>query len=446
MNRLAIILIASVLCIGFIVLIFSFQFLLNIPAPSQETQRLLSTLSPEQQQAYLAQQYEILRTRQAGELKTTQQAFLWSFVWRVIWIGSLIAVMTVSGVVIVRKSRYQATTTMTEPDGRSLTTRIPIIPETQQERIMLASAQVARNLALAQGDVNEQTQRMMQAIGHTVKDLSAALPRQSKMLSLSHDEPLALDSGGQSHVPPLATLLDDGTLAPGKPLIMGFSQGDPQYSLLNALKTLAVTGWQGSGKTVSIAYLVATAVLAYAGNILCIILDPHQRHEEGLSSYLAPLQQQGLIDIPNLFYWGKIWTDLNDRLDRRLRGEEPSSPHVLVVADEMGNLLRRDTNNLMVKFLDRATEETRKTEMTLVGCSHKWTARHFSGHADIRRCMNSLLIHRTKPSNAEMLLEDMDKSVKKQLKAISQPGEGLFVRDYGEPVHIRMPFTRKEDM
>ena len=99
---------------------------------------------------------------------------------------------------------------------------------------------------------------------------------------------------------------------------------------------------------------------------------------------------------------------------------------------------------MLLAFLERCTEETRKANMTFIGSSPKWTARHFNGRADIRRCMNAVLIHKTKPSQADLLMEDAEH--KRLVRELEQPGEAVFATDYSEPLRVAMPLCTREDM
>ena len=136
--------------------------------------------------------------------------------------------------------------------------------------------------------------------------------------------------------------------------------------------------------------------------------------------------------------------ELNQILDRRLNGQEACTPEILLVIDELARLTRMECFDVLINFLERCTEETRKANMTFIGGSHSWTARHFNGRADIRRCINSLLIHKTKPSQAELLLEDThDKQLVKQLQ---HPGDAILATDYGMPTVITLPLCTLADM
>lgn len=246
-----------------------------------------------------------------------------------------------------------------------------------------------------------------------------------------------------STVPPtFAELLTRGLIAPGKPMILGYSQGQPQFRSLSDLKSLAIAGWQGSGKTLSTAYIIASSVLAQG--VYAYVVDPHKNHEEGLYTLIKPLEKTGHVKVINPFDTPALIQNLSNILDRRLMGKEPSTPGILLVIDELARLAKIECFDELVIFLERCTEETRKANMTFIGGSHKWTARHFKGRADIRGCMNSMLIHKTKPSQADLLLEDShDKNLVKQ---IQHPGEAILVTDFDTPILVSMPLCTRDDM
>ncbi len=55
-----------------------------------------------------------------------------------------------------------------------------------------------------------------------------------------------------------------------------------------------------------------------------------------------------------------------------------------------------------------------------------------------------MLIHKTKPSQADLLLEDPhDKQLVKQLQ---RPGEAILVTDYAPPILISIPLCTRSDM
>jgi AraC-like DNA-binding protein len=188
--------------------------------------------------------------------------------------------------------------------------------------------------------------------------------------------------------------------------------------------------------------MVASSILAYG--VHAYIVDPHKHHRESLYALIKPLESTGHVTVINPFDTPALLDDLNRILDRRLSGQEASDSGILLVIDELARLAKMDCFDVLVAFLERCTEETRKANMTFIGGSPKWTARHFKGRADIRGCMNSMLIHKTKPSQAELLIEDAhDKNLVKHLQ---RPGEAILVTDYEAPTLVSIPFCTQKDM
>lgn len=310
---------------------------------------------------------------------------------------------------------------------------------------------IAVNLSLAEIEAStssshEKAYRISRQMIEDISDYTRAIAGKRGILALGEghrQESGYIDVPVHSATPPFADLLRNGMVAPGKPLVLGFDrQGQPQHRSLQNLKSLAVAGWQGSGKTLSTGYIVASSVLAYG--VRAYIVDPHKHHPESLSSLLKPLEETGHVMVINPFDTPALIEELNTILDRRLRGEGPGEPGILLVIDEMARLAKMECFDILIKFLERCTEETRKANITFIGGSNKWTARHFKGRADIRGCMNSMLVHKMKPSQADLLLEDaQDKHLVKQLH---HPGEAILATDFDMPTLVTMPVCTRDDM
>lgn len=309
---------------------------------------------------------------------------------------------------------------------------------------------IAVNLSLAEIEASVSTAhdtayRISRQMIEDITEYTRAIAGKRALLA-GHGGKLAIEqlaSAPQTATPTFAQLLNSRTLAPGKPLILGYGQqGQPQHRELRDLKSLAIAGWQGSGKTLSTGYIIASSVLAYGVHIY--VVDPHKHHPESLSALIQPLESTGHVTVINPFDTPHLIYQLNRTLDRRLAGEEPSESGILLVIDEMARLAKMECFDTLITFLERCTEETRKANITFIGGSHKWTARHFKGRADIRGCMNSMLIHKTKPSQADLLLEDShDKNLVKQLR---RPGDAILVTDFDHAMVVALPFCRREDM
>jgi len=309
---------------------------------------------------------------------------------------------------------------------------------------------IAVNLSLAEieasvSTAHENAYRISRQMIADISDYTRALAGKHGRLTVGpgHTDLSHSDVPGVSAAPTFADLLRTGIIAPGKPLVLGYDrQGQPQLRALQDLKSIAIAGWQGSGKTLSTGYIVASSVLAYG--VQAYIVDPHKHHPESLSALLHPLERSGHVTVINPFDTPALLDELNRTLDRRLAGEEASEPGILLVIDELARLAKMDCFDVLIAFLERCTEETRKANITFIGGSHKWTARHFKGRADIRGCMNSMLIHKTKPSQADLLLEDAhDKHL---VKHFQRPGDAILVTDYDSPTVVSMPLCTRKDM
>ena len=308
---------------------------------------------------------------------------------------------------------------------------------------------IAVNLSLAEIQASVSTShdnayRISRQMIEDISNYTRAIAGKRGMLFSGdgQSEPLQTALAAGSTVPTFAELLQQERIGPDKPLIMGFSQGQPQYRVPKDMKSLAVAGWQGSGKTLSMAYIVAASVLAYRMQVY--VIDPHKNHHESLYALLQPLESSGYVSVVNPFDTPRLLKTLHACLDRRLNGQEACTPGILLVIDELARLAKMECFNLLLAFLERCTEETRKANITFIGGSHKWTARHFNGRADIRRCMNSMLIHKTKPSQANLLIEDS--AGKNLVKHIRKPGDAILATDYDEPQLISVPLCTREDM
>ena len=310
---------------------------------------------------------------------------------------------------------------------------------------------IAVNLSLAEiqastSTSHEQAYQISRQMIEDITSYTRAIAGKRGLLapgSPSSNEGRVLPAGA-TRSPTFAELLRTDIMASDTPLILGYDrQGQAQSCSLKDLKSVAIAGWQGSGKTFSMAYIVASIVLAYRTQVY--IIDPHHNHPESLYSLIQPLENTGYVSTVNPFHTPALLRDLNKTLDRRLSGQESCTSGILLVIDELAQLTKNmGCFDVLLAFLERCTEETRKANITFIGSSHKWTARHFNGRADIRGCMNSMLIHKTKPSQADLLLEDT--ANKHLVKQLDHPGEAILAMDYGIPTLVSMPLCTCEDM
>jgi hypothetical protein len=278
-----------------------------------------------------------------------------------------------------------------------------------------------------------------------ISSYTRAIAGERGLLSVSSIYPESHQSATLTRTlsPTFAELLRDGAVSPGKPLILGYDrQGQAQYRSLKDLKTVAIAGLQGSSKTLSTAYIVASSILAHG--VHAYIVDPHKQHDKSLYSFIQPLEHTEYVTVVNPFDTPTLINDLHNTLNRRLAGQEANTPGILLVIDELACLAKMACFNVLLAFLQRCTEEARKANITFIGGSHKWTAHHFHGRVDIRGYINSMLIHKTKPSQADLLLKGTHS--KHLLKQLQQPGDAILRIHGNTPTLISIPLCTLEDM
>jgi hypothetical protein len=246
-------------------------------------------------------------------------------------------------------------------------------------------------------------------------------------------------------VPTFRQLYDAGKVAPGQPLCMGFCQGEPQNRSINEIRSMAVAGAQGSGKTLSIAYLI-TSLLSIEKDSQGFVIDPHHKHHEGLWSYISPLEQTGRLTRVGEFECRERMEWLQDRLDARLNDQEPSTSLIFFVIDELPAIGKIDIfQQSILPVLSRCVSESRKARILFIGAGTRWQASNFGGDASIRQTLSSLWVHKTKPSQAEFLLEDSQD--RKLVKALKSPGQALLATaNSSDPSIVTVPLITKSDI
>lgn len=321
-------------------------------------------------------------------------------------------------------------------------TRIPLRRKDLKDSMRLATAYLSTKEAAALTDNRQEAFQMFVQLAQIARSVNRSLSLQTAASALPVFEPTPIQ------VPSFHELLESAQISPGKPLILGFNDsGQAQCRAPEDIKSMAVAGWQGSGKTLSTAYLVASILYQYPAAEVFVI-DPHRDHPKGLTAIVAPLTASDRLHLIHPVETCHILTELFHVMDDRLAGTEPSEPPIFLVVDELPRLAKSLSNehfDLFIKFLEAATEETRKTNITFIGAGTKWDARNFKNRKDIRAGMPSLLVHKCKPSQADLLLEDSQE--KKLVKALKAPGECLLATSHdADPQIVRMPLITAQDI
>lgn len=362
---------------------------------------------------------------------------------------SFIGVISVLGASVIvlaygcAKAKIQQSSVCTARIGEH--SEIPVhysdLPNFYPIAVNLSLAEIQASICNSHENAYQMSRQMIEDITSYTRAIAGKRGLWSVAAFSSHEHAPGL--GGAAWSTQVAGLLKKGVLGRGKPIFLGYDQqGQMQYRTLSELKTLAVAGWQGSGKTRSLAYLVASSVLA--DNTRAYVIEPHPHQPESLSSLLQPLVHTSRVSIINPFHTPKLLRELHTTLKRRISGEDHANESILLVIDEFAGLAGMGYFNLLLAFLKQCAEETGQAKMAFIGSSEKWTTRHFHGREDIRNYMRSMLIHKTKSSQTELLLEDaQDKLLVKQLH---HPGEALLMTADHTPTVVSLPICTADDI
>jgi hypothetical protein len=241
-------------------------------------------------------------------------------------------------------------------------------------------------------------------------------------------------------VPPFATLLAQGIIGPGRPLITGYSDGAPMTAALADWRSGAVAGLPGSGKTTTQRFIAAQAALQGAR---LVILDPHMhKGADSLAGTLAPLAAAFLCDPaehPRDMLQALHLVD--DIMRGRLAGQPVDFP-LFVFVDEFTALMgRSDLAAPLATLIEAIAQEGRACLVQGVISGQIWTADRAGGSA-LRDSLASTYVHRLKPGQARVLLPAEDARRVPTLPT----GAAVLWRADGSIADVVIPLTTGADM
>jgi hypothetical protein len=98
--------------------------------------------------------------------------------------------------------------------------------------------------------------------------------------------------------PTFAELLTRGLIAPGKPMILGYCQGQPQFRSLSDLNLWLLQAGREVGRPCPRPILL---LRAFGAGRLSYVVEPHKNHERGLYTLIKPLEKTGHVKVINPF-------------------------------------------------------------------------------------------------------------------------------------------------
>lgn len=242
-------------------------------------------------------------------------------------------------------------------------------------------------------------------------------------------------------VPSFSELLQKGQIAPGNPLIFGYTEtGQAKTGTWVDLFSSAVGGVSGTGKTATLRNIIAQSLLT--GQVETFwITDFHFPHPQSLLATLGDLKNlQAIRYVENPFDLPDLLQEVEATIDRRLRMEEASTPIKVLVCDEVLILCERIPQ--LKRIIKRIGTEARKCGVYGLFSAQTWKADAVGG-SEVRDCLTSRFAHKMQPKQANLLLQDSDQS--KQVKQLST-GKALFSPVNGVSEILSIPYCDPRDM
>ncbi len=288
------------------------------------------------------------------------------------------------------------------------------------------------------------TERFLELNADYVKHLTTRQALQSGTAqhpALTGAEPLVFDD---THIPTFRQLVERGEIAPGRPMILGFDHGVARRGSFLDIYSAAVAGESGSGKTATLLFLIGSALMSMP--VRFIGIDPHYPHPKSLGAKTKPLWDAGLMIMAT--YKDdmlKMLKEIDQIIQRRLKQVDVDTTPVVLVIDELAFLSTTSIGPEIAQTMERISMEGRKCAVYMLASSQTWLTAKTGGSSSVRDTLTSAFVHRIKPKQANLLLQDKDEASKVK-KHVKHAGQALLVPVGDESVVVKMPFTTEADM
>jgi hypothetical protein len=247
-----------------------------------------------------------------------------------------------------------------------------------------------------------------------------------------------------TQTPTFHELLNSGDIAPGKPMILGYQNGTARRGSFLDIYSAAVAGESGSGKTATLLFLIGSAMVSMPVRFLGI--DPHYPHPKSLGFKTKPLWEAGLMRMAT--YKDdmlRMLSEVEQTIERRLKQVETDTTPVVLVIDELAFLSTTSIGPAIAKTMERISMEGRKCAVYMLASSQTWLTSKTGGSSSVRDTLTSAYVHRIKPKQANLLLQDKDEAAKVR-KQVKHAGEALLVPVGDESAVVKIPYASDADM
>jgi len=259
--------------------------------------------------------------------------------------------------------------------------------------------------------------------------------------------PDARDSEPVNYIAPpsFAQLLLQQEIATGKQMILAFINGIAKRGSFLDIYSSAVAGESGSGKTGTLLFLIACGLISEY--IRFIVIDPHYPHPKSLGAKTRILWEKGLMSLASTDEEIlKALREVEITIFERIRQIDLSTHPVVLVIDEVAFLAKSPTvGKAITNTMERVSTEGRKCDVYMLASSQTWLAARTGGSSVVRDTLTSAYVHRIKPKQANLLLQDKDEAemVRQHVK---RAGDVLLCSVHDDPVIGQMPYTTEEDI
>lgn len=320
-------------------------------------------------------------------------------------------------------------------------TRIPLRNKDLKGSMSLATAYLSVKEAAALSDNRQEAFQMFMQLAQTAASVNRSLP-QAIATTIQTSERPALQAGP---VPNFRQLLQQGMIAPGKPLLIGFTRNNtPVTSELADNYSTVVIGQSGTGKTTGEAYNIAQTILAY--NARYTILDPHypDKHGESLGDRLGALRSLPNIRIFNNPYnLDAVVEELDAEFEQYKLTGVGHVPHIIVVDEHA--LWKNATNGgkEFLRFEEKIIYQGRKYGWYLHVTSKSPLAQDF-GSSAVRDNFVTSLLYKTKKQQSQTFFKDAD--LVELAQACDKPGMAVYTDRHDQSNVITVPYCDVQDM
>jgi len=258
------------------------------------------------------------------------------------------------------------------------------------------------------------------------------------------DAPPAIAPVLPASIPSFQTLIESGEIARDKPMILGYENGAPRRGSFLDIYSAAVAGESGSGKTSTMLFLIGSGIIAEGVRFMGI--DPHYPHPKSLGFKTRPLWEVGLMQMAtNIVAMQDLCEQIDATIDARLAQRDKDVTPVVLVIDELAFLAKSGFGKTLAHTMERVSMEGRKCAVYMLASSQTWLADRTGGSSVVRDTLTSAFVHRIKPKQANLLLQDKDEAEKVK-KYVKQPGDVLLCPVNDDSIICQIPQTTEDDM